>query len=146
MPVMTKTDPKLVSGLRLVVARLARRLRQQAEGEVTPSMLSALSTSENHGPMTLGELAAYERIQPPTMTSIISRLEEAGLVSRETDAKDRRISRITISAEGRRFLARSRSRKDAYLAKRIGRLSEQEVATLLRAVPILEKLLEENPS
>src|SRR5437870_5825832 len=103
----------LASGLRLAVMRLARRLRQQSEAGVTPSMLSALSTIERHGPMTLSDLAAHERVQPPTITSVVGRLETAELVNRVTDPTDRRVSRISLSRGGRHLIEASRSRKTA---------------------------------
>src|SRR5438876_8937799 len=93
----------LASALRLAVMRLACRLRRQAETDVSPSMLSALSTIERNGPITLSALAAAERVQPPTITSVVGRLEAAGLVARETDPADRRVSRLSLSAEGRRM-------------------------------------------
>ena len=80
--------------------RLARRLRQQGEADITPSMLSALSTIERHGPMTLSELAAHERVQRPTVTTILGRLESAGLVAKDTDLDDRRVTWVSLSAEG----------------------------------------------
>src|SRR5437899_2370359 len=120
----------LAASLRLVVARLARRLRQQAEADVTPSMLSALSTIERHGPVTLSGLAAHERVQPPTITTILGRLESAGLVTRETDAEDRRVTRVALSPKGKRLMEAARSRKTAYLAKRLARLDPTDRATL----------------
>jgi DNA-binding MarR family transcriptional regulator len=123
--------------------RLARRLRQQTEGDVTPSMLSALSTIERHGPMTLSELAAHERVKPPTVTTIVGRLEASGLTARAPDLDDRRISWISLTPEGRRFIEASRSKKTAYLATRLGRLSAEERSTLARAVTILERLVQE---
>src|SRR6266498_5998276 len=98
---------ELAAGLRLAVMRLARRLRQRAESGATPSMLSALHTVETMGSVTIGDLAAAEGIAPPTMTPIVSRLEEPGLVSREADAVDQRVARVTISREGKRLLERS---------------------------------------
>jgi DNA-binding MarR family transcriptional regulator len=133
----------LAASLRLAVARLARRLRQQGEDDATPSMLSALSTIERHGPMTLSALAAHERVQPPTITTIVGRLESASLVQRETDPGDRRVSRISLSRAGARLLETARSRKTAYLAKRLGRLDQEDRATLERAVAILERLMED---
>ena len=141
--VTSQIDPTLVSGLRLVLMRLARRLRQQAEGDVTPSMLSALSSVDRAGPITLGELAAVEKITAPTMTTIISRLVDGGFLTKEVDAKDRRITRVGVSAEGKKFLSKNRSRKDAYLAKRLARLSPDDLATLSKAVTILESMLED---
>src|SRR6266487_5694295 len=134
----------LAASLRLAVARLARRLRQQAEADVTPSMLSALNTIERHGPMTLSDLAAHERVQPPTITSVVGRLEGAGLIGRETDPHDRRVSHVSLSPQGTRFVEATRSRKTAYLAKRLLRLSEEDRATLARATELLERLIEED--
>ncbi|MDP9442757.1 MAG: MarR family transcriptional regulator, partial [Actinomycetota bacterium] len=114
-------DAEFVAALRLGVMRLARRLRQQADGEVTPSLLSALATVERLGPLTLGELAAVERVQPPTVTKLVARLEEMGFVHREADPQDRRVSRVRLAVGGRRYIARSRTRKDAYLAERLQR-------------------------
>src|ERR1700675_756818 len=103
---------EMTSRLRMVVTRLSRRLRQEANEGATPSQLAALATVERHGPITLGDLAGHERVRPPTMTRIVAGLEEARLVRREVDATDRRVARVTITPEGSRLLARSRTRKD----------------------------------
>jgi DNA-binding MarR family transcriptional regulator len=139
----TETDASLVAGLRLVVMRLARRLRQQAEGDVTASRLSALSSIARLGPLTLGELAAVEQVQPPSMTKIVAKLEEQGLVIREADARDRRIARVRISVEGEAYVARSRTLKNAYLADRLARFDPDERALLEQALPLLERLVGE---
>jgi DNA-binding MarR family transcriptional regulator len=135
-------DTELAARLRLAVTRLARRLRQQAEGEVTPSQLSALSSVARLGPVTLGELAAVERVQPPSMTRIVAGLEEAGLVTRKVDEHDRRIARVETTVAGERFLERSRGRKNAYLAAKVRTMSAEDRAVLARAATLLEHLLE----
>jgi DNA-binding MarR family transcriptional regulator len=135
-------DTDLAARLRLAVTRLARRLRQQAAGEATPSQLSALASVDRLGPITLGELAAVERVRPPSMTRIVSGLEEAGFVSRQVDPKDRRIARVEATVAGQRFLERSRSRKNAYLAARVRTLDPDDRAVLARAATLLERLLE----
>src|SRR5438270_11275144 len=135
-------DTELAARLRLAVTRLARRLRQQADGEATPSQLSALASVERLGPITLGELAAVERVQPPSMTRIVAGLEEAGLVNRTVDPKDRRIARVETTVAGQRFLERTRGRKNAYLAARVGTMSAEDRAVLARAATLLEHLLE----
>ena len=139
----SSVDASLVAGLRMVVMRLARRLRQQAEGDVSPSLLSALSSIARLGPLTLGELAAVEQVQPPTMTKIVVRLEERGFVLREVDERDRRVTRVSVSDEGRRFAARSRTRRNAYLAERLERFDPDERELLQRALPLLERLVED---
>lgn len=136
-------DTEVVSRLRLAIMRLARRLRQQAEPGATPSMLSALSVIERLGPLTLGELADIERIQPPTVTKIVARLEEDGLVARDTDLQDRRVARVTLTKDGKRFIQSARTRKDAYLARRLRDLDEADRRTLSDAARIMEKILED---
>lgn len=136
------SNRQLASGLRLAVARLARRLRQQSGDDVvTASQLSALASVERRGPLTLGELAACERVQPPSMTRIVARLEELDLVSRSVDPADRRVSRLQVTPVGRRHLQRTRTRKDTYLADRLSTLDPHERDLLAAALPVLERLV-----
>jgi DNA-binding MarR family transcriptional regulator len=139
---------ELASRLRLAVARLSRRIRQQAAAtgdELTASAQATLATVEHRGPVSLGELAAVEQVQPPSMTRIIARLEEWGYVLRAVDPTDRRIARVAITDDGRELLARSRTRKDVFLAQRVAGLSDADRARLQRALPILEHLLDDEP-
>jgi DNA-binding MarR family transcriptional regulator len=135
-------DGGLPARLRLVVTRLARRLRQQADTAASPTQLSALATIERDGPITLGELAAVERVQPPTITAAVGRLERRGLVRRDVDPGDRRVARVEVTSQGRRLLEESRSRKTAYLERTLAGLDSDERETLERAAAILERLLE----
>jgi DNA-binding MarR family transcriptional regulator len=128
--------------LRVVLARTARRLRQQAGTDLSPSQTATLATIERRGPLTPSEVAACERIQRPTATRVIARLEEAGLVERAADPTDGRSSLLTITAEGRALLEQGRTRKDLFLAQRLETLEPDEVATLERAAAILERVLE----
>ena len=142
---MLTTPPitEVAGHLRLVVARTARRLRQEAGADLSPSLSSALAAIERHGPVTPSELADHERVQRPTATRVIARLEELGLVERAADPADRRSCLITASAEGRTLLRRQRSRKNQFLARRLAVLDLDEVATLERAAAILERMLDE---
>ena len=139
----TLSDADLATRLRLAVTRLARRLRTQLPGELTPSQLATLATVERLGPLTLGELSAAERVKPPSMTKIVACLEEQGLVSRTVDPSDRRVARVEATAEGRRFLDHSRRQKDEYLAARLRGLDPADRDALERAAEVLERLLEE---
>lgn len=141
MRMITQAD--LAVRLRLVIARTARRLRQEAGGELSPSQTAALATIDRHGPLTPSELAVRERIQRPTVTRIVTHLEEAGLVQRTRDPQDGRSSLVALTPAGHDLLARGRTRKDAYLARRLRELDAEERATLQRAAAILERLLEE---
>jgi DNA-binding MarR family transcriptional regulator len=138
----TTPDPDLASRLRLAVTRLARRLRQQSADGLSPSQTAALATVERHGPLTPSELATIERIQRPTATRVLAGLQEAGLVARQSDERDGRIIRLTITRDGTVVLKRLRSRKNAYLAKRLRDLDDEELATLERATVLIERLLE----
>jgi DNA-binding MarR family transcriptional regulator len=133
----------LASRLRLDIARMARRLRQEAGADLSPSATAALATIERHGPLTPSELAERERVQRPTVTRVLARLEEAGLVERAADPGDRRSCLVTVSGEGVALLAALRSRKDAFLARRLDALDADERETLDRAASILERMLRE---
>ena len=128
--------------LRLAITRTARRMRQEAGSELGPSAVASLATIERAGPLTPSELAKHERIQRPTATRILARLAEGGLVTRAADPADGRCSIVTITAEGSALLKRLRSRKNAYLARRMRDLPDEDVAALDRAAEILERVLE----
>ena len=132
---------ELAAGLRLTAMRLARRLRQRADAGITPSMLSALSSVERLGPLSLGDLATAERITPATLSVIVGRLERAGLIDRDSDPADRRVALVRISGGGKRLMERSRRRKTAYLARGIDRLDAADRDALAHALPALERLL-----
>src|SRR5258705_12115938 len=102
--VTTSRAPHLASRLRLTVARTARRLRQEAGGGLSPTLISALASIERHGPLTPSELADRERIKRPTATRIIGSLEEGRPVGRTADPADRPSSRIAVTPEGRDLL------------------------------------------
>jgi DNA-binding MarR family transcriptional regulator len=125
-----------------VITRTARRLRQQAGTDLGPSQTSALASIERHGPLTPSELAEIERVQRPTATRIVARLEEAGLVDRVADPTDGRSFTVSITGDGRALMNKLRTRKNAYLARRIRGLDPEDLATLDRAAEILEDLLE----
>ena len=133
---MQTTSPSdLAHRLRPVIARLARRMRQQAGGDLSPTQGAALHTVACHGPLTPSELAAREQIQRPTATRVLARLEEAGLVARTADPADRRSSLVATTPAGVALLASVRHRKDAYLAQRLERLSPAEDSPRWTAPP-----------
>jgi DNA-binding MarR family transcriptional regulator len=147
-PAGVLTGAGLASQLRLTIARLSRRIRQATavEGEMlSASVMAALASVERLGPITLGELAAVEQVQPPSMTRIVARLEETGYAIRVPDAVDRRVARVEVTKSGHEFLARNRTRKDAFLAKRVARLTDDERAVLAAALPLLERLQDDAP-
>jgi DNA-binding MarR family transcriptional regulator len=134
---------RLAGRLRLAVTRLNRRLRQQAESGLSPSAQSALASIARHGPLSLGELANHESVKPPSVTATVAALEAAGLVRRETDATDRRVSLVAVTPRGKLRVQRSRNRTTAYLASRLSNLDDHDMEVLHEATGILERLLDE---
>lgn len=126
-----------------MIVRTARRLRQEAGVELSPSLTAALATVGRHGPLTPSELAARERIQRPTATRVLARLEELGLIVRTPDPQDRRSSLVAATDAGSALLDELRTRKTAFLAERLERLDADERAVLDRAADILERMLAE---
>jgi DNA-binding MarR family transcriptional regulator len=137
----TSADTELASVLRLSVMRLARRLRhERAETALTLTQLSALSAIDRHGAMTPGELAAHERVQPPSMTRVLAVLEERGLVSRIPHPTDGRQSIVSATDAARALLREDRRRREAWLVGRLAELTEAERAALRAVAPILDRL------
>ncbi len=138
-----QTDEEVAGRLRIAVNRLQRRLRQESLGGLSPAQASALGSVGRHGSPTLGELAAIEQVQPPTMTRIVASLAEAGMVTRVADPDDRRSARARITPAGERALERMRTRKNAFLLRRLGELGPDEQRHAAELVALLEHLLEE---
>jgi DNA-binding MarR family transcriptional regulator len=133
---------QVAARLRLAVTRLNRRLRAEGDIGLSPSATAALSSIGRHGPLSLGELAAMEGLKPPTITATVAALEADGLVAREPDVRDRRVTRVTLTPRGRQRLERSKRRKTAYLASRLERLDDQQLEELDRSLALIELLLE----
>ena len=137
----TATDATFAGALRDAVGRLGRRMRHQApHPELSLGQLAALRSLERHGSMTPGALAEHEKVQPPSMTKILARLEAAGYAVREPHPDDRRQVTVRPSPAGLALLADDRRRRDAWIAQRLRGLDAEELAALRAAVPVLEKL------
>jgi DNA-binding MarR family transcriptional regulator len=135
------TAVALTTALRDGIVRLNRRLRQvRPVGALTQTQLSALTSLELAGSMTPRELAEVERVQPPTLTKILAKLEERGLVRRDPHPTDGRQVVLSETEEGRRVFAEQSRAKDAWLARRVGELSVADRETLAAAVEILTRL------
>ncbi len=140
----SRSDAGLATSLRISVSRLARRMRAEraAQGlqpELSDSQLAALAALEKRT-MTPGELAEYEKVQPPSITRVIASLEERGLIQRMPHPRDRRQVVLTVTAQGRDVVRQVRQLREAWLARRLRDLTAADRAVLREAVPILEKL------
>lgn len=137
----TRTETAVASALRLAVMRLARRLRgERSDSSLTISQIAALSTLERSGPLTPRELAAAERVQPPSMTRITASLEAAELVTRTDHPSDGRQVLLAASAAGAALVREDRRRRDAWLAQRLHDLPADDLEVLRRAAAVLERL------
>ncbi|MDX6220414.1 MAG: hypothetical protein QOJ48_2095 [Frankiales bacterium] len=138
---MPTIDAALASELRTTVMRLARRLRnQRTDDSLSLSQLAALGTLSRHGALTPSELAAHERVQPPSMTRLLAKLEDAGLVTRTAHPTDGRQVLVAVSAEGLARIKADRRQRDAWLTQRMRDLPAEDLEVLRRAAAVLGRL------
>jgi DNA-binding MarR family transcriptional regulator len=139
-----RSDADLAVALRISVSRLARRIRAEraARGlpELSDTQFAALATLVRQASMTPGELAAHEKVQPPSMTRAIAVLEARGLIARAPHPTDKRQVALSATAAGRSLVGQVRRLREAWLARRLAELSAQERSVLRAAAPVLEKL------
>jgi len=120
---------------------LRHAARQDTLSGQGPARLSALSVLVFGGPKTLGELAAAERVKPPTMSRIVAGLKRSGLVRIEPDAHDQRRVRISVTATGEQLLQQARKRRIQSLAAAFAGLGGTQLETLAHAAEIIEQAL-----
>jgi DNA-binding MarR family transcriptional regulator len=137
------TSPFLAERLRVAVGRLARRLRQHTVGDLTPSQSSVLATLDKRGPASMSRLAEIEAISRPSTTGIVSRLVEKGLVERADNPDDGRSAIVAITLAGSELLEQRRAERDAFLARAIESLEDDEQLVLARAAEIIERITAE---
>jgi len=137
-----RTSSGLAHELRPVVMRLARSLRHIRDDslDLQSNQLSAMAVLLNDGDMLMGELAATEKVQPPSMTRIVNGLEQRGYVARRPDPRDGRQCLVTLTPAGREVILANRRRRDEWLTVRIAGLDPAEREVLRQAVPILAKV------
>src|SRR3954453_21553257 len=139
---IARTDAGLASALRACVARLSRRLRSERapNNELSAGALSVRGALSRNGECTVGELAALERVQPPSMTRTVNCLVDGGYVVRRKSETDGRQVVVALSEQGKQTLANDRRRRDAWLAQRLRELTPQERSVLREAAPLIERL------
>ena len=139
---MERLNPTQVALLiRDAITKVNRRLRQtRPVGDVTVAQISALLSLDAAGAMTPRELAEAERVQPPTMTRILARLEELGLIQRTPHPTDGRQAILAPSVAGRELLAEYQRVRDEWLANRIAGLTQAERDALQAAADILVRI------
>ena len=141
-PTLRRVSPvQLAAQLRDSITRFNRRLRQtRPVGDLTVAQISALQSLDAAGALTPRELADVERVQPPTMTRIVARLEERELIQRTPHPTDGRQVILAASPAGRELLTAYSRARDEWLATRLGSLTAEERDTVLRAADILGRI------
>lgn len=141
---LTVSDAALASELHVGVTRLRRRLVYEADpaNDLSTHLIAVLGVLSRQGAMTVGELAAAERVQPPSMTRKVNRLEELGYVRRSPHQTDGRAVLVEATEQGLELLRAERRRRDAWLARQLRQLTAEERDVLRVATPILQKLAE----
>lgn len=132
---------ELSANIRVAVGRLSRRIRKEkAEHEMSDTQFAVLALLHREGPRTLGELADYEQVRPPSMTRTVGCLVDDGLVERLPDAHDGRITRIRITTAGDDLVLEVRRSRDAWLDKKLRELPADDRRLLADAATILRRL------
>lgn len=132
----------LAAQLRAVVVPLARSLRQQSGGRLTATQASVLGSVMRHGPMAMSAVAVREQLSLPMVSKVVAALEEEGLVRRDASAHDGRVNLVSITEDGRGWVAETRRRRDRWLADQLGALEVDDLLALDRAIRALEQVLD----
>ncbi len=141
MTAKRQSAAQLAVSLRDALIRLNRRVRQtRPVGDLTATQLSALTSLQLAGALTPGELADIERVRPPTMSKIISKLEERGLVQRSPHPSDGRQVILAATPRGREVVAALDRVREEWLAQRLAELPAADRDILRRAAEILRRL------
>ena len=142
-PSTTLPEPSvaaLAHDLRVACMRVSRRVRFETTTQLAPHQFSALVRLAEQA-CTAGELAERERVTAPSMSRTVSRLVELGLVERSADAQDGRVVVLSLTQRGGEVIAHERAQRDAWMAVRLERLSEDDRAVLRRATVLLERVV-----
>ena len=142
MPTTTRPAPaklELADVLRPAVLRLARRIRQTRDEsvELTASQYSVLAALSIRGRLSMGELAAEERVRPPTVTRVVNALVDRDLVRRAPAPHDGRQSLVELTDAGRALLLANQRLRAEWLADRLDELDPGELDLLRAAIPLL---------
>ncbi|MEA2492966.1 MAG: hypothetical protein QOJ29_877 [Thermoleophilaceae bacterium] len=121
-------------------ALLCRQLVSQLGCELSRTEVGLLNTLSD-GPRRITELAELERLAQPTMTLLVKRLEQQGLVNRERQAADGRVVLVTLTAAGSSALEAYRAQASAALGAHLAGMPDDQVEALAAATQTLANLV-----
>lgn len=130
-----------IDRLRLVLLRVARRIRTRASGSITPSQLAVLGTIIRNQQLTVGQIAELEHVKPPSVSKIVAALEKIGYVERRVDPRDRRCAPLTATTAGLAYADEVRAAGRTWLAEQLDELDVLDITAIEQAMPALERLL-----
>jgi DNA-binding MarR family transcriptional regulator len=143
----SETASDLAAQLRTILSRLKRRLREHGGREdLTPSQVAVLLRLEKDGAATVSGLARAEGMRPQSMSSIVTSLQDAGLVGSSSDPNDRRQTLMSLSKKCEKLLREGRAARQDWLTTTIlQKLSAQEQQRLSTTLELLSRLTEDGP-
>ena len=128
--------------LRLLLLKVARRIRNNRSGNVSDSQLSVLFQLDEHGERTPGELAERDHLSPPSMNRTLNNLEEAGFIERTRSTDDARRVNVSLTSAGRSLISETRRLRTAWFSRQLAELTPEERAALESATPALRRISE----
>jgi DNA-binding MarR family transcriptional regulator len=144
MDALVTDSVTLANRLRPVLLKLNRHLRRELHSlDVTAGQVAVLAAIKNSPGIGVRELASREGMSSPGMSKYVARLEAAGLVTRAADSDDRRRVGLVLTEDAQRVLRSVRSRRTAWLAARLKRLTDAEIEAIDAAIEPLLRLLED---
>jgi DNA-binding MarR family transcriptional regulator len=129
-----------VDELRVLIQKVARRIRNNRSDDALGDSQLGVLFFLGEGDHSPSELAAHERVSPPSMNRTLNGLEQAGLVARHPSVDDARRVRVTITAAGLAHIAETRALRTAWFSQRIAELSPDDRRALEAAMPVLRRL------
>lgn len=135
---MTQGNAALGDALYTLAAGVIRRRSRT----LSLTALSTLATLEQGGPRRVTDLAVIEEITQPSMTSLVTQLEQLGLAERRRDNTDARVVLVSITRGGRQLIRKRRQAGAEALAELIAKLDKQDAADLNAALPALLRLVD----
>ncbi|MEO8577095.1 MAG: MarR family transcriptional regulator [Gemmatimonadales bacterium] len=134
-------NERIADRLHSAAIHLLRSLRKVDEATgLTAPRLSALSVIVFGGPKTLGQLAAIEQVKPPTMTRLVTALEDGGYVTRRASHTDARLTMIHATKKGEQIMSLGRSNRVTNLAARLSTMTSEEVRELEKAAELIARV------
>jgi DNA-binding MarR family transcriptional regulator len=138
---VTSTLPERLGA---ATSRLQALLRRQfAQAEITFTQARTLSTLATQGPHRVTDLALLEQVAQPTMSNLVARLEDRGLVKRKPDPSDPKATLISITREGTRQWQSMIALRTNVVASGLALLTRSDKKALEAALPALEHLVDE---